>query len=130
MSAPAGSGGVEGPETPQLLSVASGPAGAVPAVCVGEGQHGRDSLITGPACRHCGRTEQRCAWLRGECCLACTHWDGYDAAGHPFTPKPKGREREHGTQKGFDQHRYRAEPPCRRCMAAHSAYVMARRRAS
>ena len=62
----------------------------------------------------CGRTEAACAWWDG-CCDACIHWTRYDAAGNGLS----GQQREHGSEKGFQQHRYRREPPCLRCTQAH-----------
>lgn len=37
--------------------------------------------------------------------------------GRPASP------REHGSQKGYDQHRYYGESPCGRCLYAHQTYV-------
>lgn len=35
--------------------------------------------------------------------------------------------REHGTHRGYSQHRYLGESPCRDCLNGHSAYVKYRR---
>lgn len=67
----------------------------------------------GPECKECHATEARCAWLSGTCCADCDHW-------RAFTPDGEIREREHGTQRGYDQHRYRREKSCEPCKAAHA----------
>lgn len=79
--------------------------------------------LSGPSCRNCDTTEARCAYLAG-CCGHCSHWrhltaDGNDraATGRPRLPV------EHGTQRGYDQHRARHEAACFACRRAHTETV-------
>jgi len=88
----------------------------------------------GPHCRCCKSTEARCAWNYGSCCPNCTHWIRYDAAGDEIkSDMAGGRSRlpvEHGTDRGYYQHRVRHESACLRCRAAHSLRTLEQRRAS
>lgn len=75
----------------------------------------------GPPCKRCDQSEQDCAWLLG-CCGECTHWTYYDDAGNPVCAPANGRPRkprEHGTERGFEQHRYDGTAPCAECRWAH-----------
>lgn len=85
-----------------------------------------DDVNMGPRCRHCQQQEARCAWLRS-CCEDCTHWLGYDHNGNRRLPSSAGGRRrlpvEHGTERGFHQHRARRELPCAACRLAHSRHV-------
>lgn len=79
----------------------------------------------GPRCRTCKTTEARCAFAYGECCDNCSHWLAYDSAGELRISDAGGRRRlpvEHGTDRGYFQHRTRGELPCQPCRAAHSAH--------
>ena len=76
----------------------------------------------GPSCDECGTIEARCAYTRG-CCEDCTHFRQL-APGRRLLPV------EHGTDRGYYQHRARIEPACAPCRAAHSVRVVKQRRAS
>lgn len=95
---------------------------------------GEHSRTEGKQCRRCQQTEARCAWAYGACCPSCTHWLGYDPAGNePLLVSHGGRRRlpvEHGTDRGYYQHRVRHELPCDPCCAAHSLRVVQQRRVS
>lgn len=92
----------------------------------------RETRVEGPKCRRCRTTEARCAYAYGSCCESCTHWLRYDPAGNEPLPA-SGRQRlpvEHGTDRGYHQHRVRHEEPCGACRAAHSLRNVEQRQAS
>lgn len=89
---------------------------------------GEKTRDEGKQCRRCRQTEARCAWAYGECCPACTHWLHYDPAGNELLSVSHGGRRrlpvEHGTDRGYYQHRVRHEEACASCRAAHSRRVV------
>lgn len=46
-------------------------------------------------------------------------WAGQLYGVGPGPGRGRARPREHGTQRGYDQHRHRKEYPCRACKLAH-----------
>ena len=89
--------------------------------------------VEGPRCHSCKRSEAACAWRYGSCCANCSHWLGFDNAGNDVKSESGGRRRlpvEHGTERGYQQHRVRHELPCLPCAAAHSREVSQRKQAS
>lgn len=76
----------------------------------------------GKKCQDCGLTEASCAFKQG-CCGGCSHFAWLDPAGNEPLSSAGGRRRlpvEHGTNRGWFQHRVRHESPCFPCRLAHS----------
>jgi hypothetical protein len=80
--------------------------------------------MRGPKCKVCDATEQRCAFLGGVCCAGCSHWLDFDIHGNHLVNAPGRRMLpvEHGTERGYQQHRVRHELPCPDCRRAHAEY--------
>lgn len=87
-----------------------------------------DLVLRGPVCSNCRRPEVDCAEmvLRGLCCALCSHWTGYDHTGNPWGRGIAGRPRvirEHGTERGWQQHRHDRTAKCFACRLAHSSHT-------
>lgn len=85
------------------------------------------ATMQGERCDTCRRTEARCAYDY-KCCMACTHFRAYDNHGHDLNKGNGRRPRpaEHGTERGYQQHRRDNSPTCFACRLAHNQHRYSR----
>jgi hypothetical protein len=86
----------------------------------------RQAQEAGLVCATCP-VQTQCQEHRKNTGAAAGIWGGSYHRTKPAGSKPH-RDREHGTDKGYDQHRTRGETPCERCRFAHA--LTQRKRAS
>lgn len=91
---------------------------------VPDGRHDALAVILAAMVDPDARPSELLAWT--DCGPVISRGEGIDPIRQVATP---GRfPREHGTERGYQQHRHRKEmPACELCRSAHSAHVRARK---